>query len=171
MKAISLALIFLLAVSVFGCRENENARLSKQELDVFKVLLSEKTKRMVVVDSSSVNRFGEIDTGGLKKILNGLREDTFDNFVNVNSISTSIENDVRADFDYPLVSGAEFEKMDKSLDGYYLFSRVGFANDGTQAVVIFINVPNPLGIKGAYYLLTNKNGLWIVEEQSEPWRS
>jgi hypothetical protein len=171
MKAIITILIFLLIGVSLSCQTNRNNQLTIQELEVYKTILGKKPKEIVVIDELLVGVFGEISTGGLKKILRGLQNDTFDNFLRINSVPTKIERDFQTVFDYPLITKADFEKKDVKPAGYYVFSRVGFSNDGKQAVVMFIDVRNPLGIKGAYFLLADKNGFWGITEESESWRS
>ncbi len=90
-------------------RKNKNNRLTTQELEVYKTIFGEKPKEIVVIDESTVGIFGEISAGGLKKILSGLQNDTFDNFVKMNATPSSIAGSVQPTFDYPLMSKAEFE--------------------------------------------------------------
>jgi hypothetical protein len=168
-KILLVSLIFLL-IGV-SCQTKQINQLTKQELEVYKSVLGEKPKEIVVIDESRVGAFGETGTGGLKEILKGLQNDTFENFAKVNAAQTEIGDKVRSGFDYPLIIRKEFEEKNKNTDGYYVFSRVGFSNDGKQAVVMFIDIRNPLGIKGAYFLLENKNGIWEITQESESWKS
>ena len=154
-----------------SCQTNKNNQLTTKELEVYKTILGEKPKEIVVIDESIVGVFGEISTGGLKEILTGLQNDTFDNFVKINAIQSSIADSVQTSFDYPLMTKIDFEKKNLVYNSHYVFSRVGFSNNGKQAVLMFIDVSNPLGVKGTYFLLTNKNGFWEIEKESESWRS
>jgi hypothetical protein len=166
---------FIISILLFGiglgCRTNEASQLIEQELAVYKTILKEKPKELVVIDESRVGVFGEISTGGLKGILKGLQDDTFENFAMVNKTQTGIDDKVRSGFDFPLMSKTEFEGKDLKQGGYYVFSRVGFSNDGKQAVVMFIDIGNPLGIKGTYFFLENKTGIREITQESESWRS
>ncbi|HLM01400.1 MAG TPA: hypothetical protein VK400_10140 [Pyrinomonadaceae bacterium] len=166
MKILFAILIFLL-IGV-SCQTKQINQLTKQELEVYKSILGEKPKEIVVIDESRVGVFGEISTGGLKKILTGLQSDTFENFVKMNATQTEINDKVRSSFDYPLIIRKDFEE--KNI-GHYVFSRVGFSKDGKQAVVMFMDIRNPLGMKGAYFLLENKNGIWEITQESESWKS
>jgi hypothetical protein len=169
-QIITIILIFFLAGIGLSCQTNTVNQLTEQELKICKIILGEKPKEFVVIDESIVGVFGEINTGKLKEILKGLRNDTFDNFANINSTSTGIEDSIQTAFDYPLINKADFEKRDLKPSRYYVFSRVGFSNDGKQAVIMFIEV-YPLSGKGIYFLLKNNNGFWEVEKESEVWRS
>lgn len=171
MKVIFTIIILLLIGTDLSCQINETNQLTTQELEIYRTILGNKPKEIIVIDESLVDRFGEISTGGLKEILSGLQNDTFENFVKINATSSSIADNVQTNFDYPLMTRVDFEKKDLKPAGYYVFSRVGFSNDGKQAVVMFIDVRNPLGIKGAYFLLANKKGFWEITEESEPWKS
>ena len=160
----------LIGVSL-SCQKPETNQLTAQELKIYKIILGDKPKEIVVLDESIVGVFGEISTGKLKEILKGLQNDTFDNFAKVNSKAIDIENGFTAPFDYELLDKAEFEKKNLNLSGYYVFSRVGFSNDGKQAVVMFNYVCTALCSDGAYYLLQNKGETWEIIQKSESWKS
>ena len=171
MKAIFTILISLLIGISLSCQTNENNQLTTQELEVYKTILGDRPKEIVVIDESGVGVFGEISTGGLKEILSGLQNDTFDNFVKINITPTSIADSVQTSFDYPLMTKVDFEKKNLAFSSHYVFSRVGFSSNGKQAVVMFADVKNPLGAKGTYFLLMKKDGFWEIEQESEIWRS
>jgi hypothetical protein len=171
MKAIFTILIFLLIGISLSCLTTQTNQLTTQELKVYKTILGDRPKEIIVIDESIVGVFGEISTGGLKKILSGLKNDTFDNFVKINATSSSITDSVQTNFDYPLITKIDFEKKNLTLSSHYVFSRVGLSNNGKQAVVMFADVNNPLGGKGTYFLLTKKSGFWEIEQESEIWRS
>jgi hypothetical protein len=171
MKAIITILIFLLIGVSLSCQTNRNNQLTTQELEVYKTILSDKPKEVVVIDESTVGVFGEITTGRLKEVLSGSQNDTFDNFVKINASPLSTIDSVQTNFDYPLMTWVDFEKKNLTLSSRYLFSRVGFSSNGKQAIVMFADVRNPLGAKGTYFLLTNKRGFWEIEQKSEIWRS
>ena len=153
------------------CQTKETNQPTAQELEIYKTILGEKPKELVVIDESRVGIFGEISTGKLKEILSGLQNDTFDNFVKTNASPPSIADSVQSTFDYPLINKVDFEKKNLKPSRYYVFSRVGFSNDGKQAVVMFVDECSPLCAKGAYFLLKDKNGFWEIEKESEVGRS
>ena len=154
-----------------SCQRDKTNQLTTQELKIYKIILGEKPKEIVVINESMVGVFGEISTGKLKEILEGLQNDTFDNFAKVNSTPTIIKDSTQATFDYPLVNKVDFERKNLDSSRYYVFSRVGFSNDRKQAVVIFVDNRSPLGANGTYFLLANKNGIWEIVQESEMWRS
>lgn len=164
-------LIFFLVGIGLSCQTDKTSQLTAQELKIYKIILGEKPKEIVVINESMVGVFGEISTGELKEILEGLQNDTFDNFAKVNSTPTIVKNSTQAAFDYPLVTKVDFERKNLDSSRYYVFSRVGFSNDGKQAVVMFVDVCNPLCSKGNYFLLSNKNGFWEISQESESWKS
>ena len=171
MKLLFAILIFFFIWIGLSCQAEQTNQLTKQELEVYKSILGEKPKEIVVIDESMVGVFGEISEGGLKEILRGLQNDTFDNFVKINANPSSITDGIQTSFDYPLMTNVSFEKKNLTLSSHYVFSRVGFSNDGKQAVVMFADVSNPLGAKGTYFLLTKKSKFWEIEQESEIWRS
>jgi hypothetical protein len=166
MKVLLAILIFLLICVGANCKTTIDARINHKELEVYKTLLGDKPKEIVVIQSGSFLEVFGIDRDALKEILKELRNDTFDNFVKLNSVPPKIEDDVKANFNYPLVNGIDFNKDNLEHTRYYVFSRVGFSRDGKQAVVRFSHVCHPLCSKGAYYLLENKNGVWEIVQES-----
>jgi hypothetical protein len=171
MKVKFAIIIFLMVGVSLSCQINEDNYLSVQEIKVYKKLLNGKPKMMVVIDESRVGIFGEISTGGLKEILKGLQDYTFKNLAKRNSNPTEIDFTINSNFDYQILSREELTKNEEKLYRYYVFSRVGFSSNGSQAIVMFTEVCEPLCSKGAYYLLSKKNGVWEIEEKSESWRS
>lgn len=171
MKVIVTTLIIIFVGVSLCCQTKENSQSTKQELEVYKFILGNKPKEIVVIDELMIEVFGEISKSGLKEILRGLQNDTFDSFVKINAIPSSITDSLQTNFDYPLMTKVDFEKRNSVLNSHYVFSRVGFSNDGKQAVVMFADVSNPLGAKGTYFLLTKKSGFWEIEQESEIWRS
>ncbi len=164
-------LISLFIIFCSTCQTKQLNQLTAQELEVYKTILGNKPKEIIVINESLVGVFGEISTGKLKEILEGLQSDTFDNFAKVNSTPTNIEDSTQATFNYPLVNKVDFERKNLDSSRHYVFSRVGFSNDGKQAVVIFVDVCEPFCTKGNYFLLVNKNGNWQVVEESDSWKS
>ncbi|MEK7722947.1 MAG: hypothetical protein AAB336_01235 [Acidobacteriota bacterium] len=170
MKVLRLILILFVVGICLSCQTNSTNE-AIEELEVYKILLTNKPKEIVVINQTIVGVFGEIETGGLKHILKGLQDDTFESLAKRNLSSTDITFHSNLGFDYQILSQKDFETKKEKLIRYYLFSRVGFSNDGKQAVVRFDEVCHPLCSKGAYYLLSKKKGFWQVEEESEYWRS
>lgn len=154
-----------------NCQETQTNQLTEQELKIYKTVLGNKSKEVVVIDESRVDVFGEIGTGGLMKIFPALQKDTFDNFAQINSKPTKMEDIVAPDFEYLISNRTEFEKHANKVSRYFVFSRVGFSNDGMQAVVMFSFDCVPLCSEGAYYLLINSNEKWEIVQKSDSWKS
>ena len=171
MKALFATIMLVLIGIGLSCQRSETNQLTARELKIYKTILSNKPKEIVVIDESIAGIFGEISTGKLKEILKGLQDDTFNNFAKVNSKTTNIENGFTPPFDYEVLSKTEFEKKNLNLSRYYVFSRVGFSNDGKQAVVMFNYVCTALCSDGAYYLLQNNGENWEIVQKSESWKS
>ncbi len=171
MKALFATIILVLTVIGLSCQKNKTNQLTARELKIYKTILEDKSKEIVVIDESIVGVFGEISIGKLKEILKGLQNDTFDNFAKVNSKATNAENEFVAPFDYEILNKAEFEKKNLNLSRYYVFSRVGFSDDGKQAVVMFNYVCTALCSEGAYYLLQSNGENWEIVQKSESWKS
>ncbi len=153
-----------------SCGTAQSKQLTMQELEVYRILLTDKPKEIVVIDETIVGVFGEIESGGLKEILKGLQNDTFEDFVKANSTLPIIDDNLKTAFKYHITTKIDFEK-EKKPSRYYLFSRVGFSNNGKQAVVIFNQACLALCGKGSYILLNKTNGVWEIAEESITWKS
>ncbi|CAN5623256.1 hypothetical protein BH24ACI2_BH24ACI2_15560 [soil metagenome] len=169
-------ILFTTLITIFvgislGCQTTETNHLTKQEYAVYMTVLSEKPENFVVVDETMVDIFGEVSTGYLKELFKELHIETFDNFVLKNKKSSTIEKSFPTKNGYPIISKDDFNKKHSESSRYYVFSRVGFSEDGKQALVLFSDACSPLCGKGVYYLLTNRNGVWEIEKESETWRS
>jgi len=171
MKVILITLITLFAGLNLSCQTKEINLITEQEYAVYIAVLAEKTENFIVVDVTLVDVFGEVSTGYLKEVFKELHNETFDNFVLKNKKSPTIETNFPTKNGYPVINKDDFNKNHSESGRYYAFSRVGFSKDGKQALVLFSDVCNALCGKGAYYLLTNRDGVWKIEKESETWRS
>lgn len=154
-----------------ACQTDKNIHLANEEAQIYKTLLANKPRQIVVNDETKIGMFGEIENGGLKEILTGLRNDTFESLAKRNLNSSEFHFASIEGFDYQILNRTEFDKFQEKPSRYYVFSRVGFSKDGKQAVVMFIQACDLLCSKGAYYLLSKENGTWLIDEESEMWRS
>lgn len=171
MKIIFTILVFFIIVIGLNCKTEIDTRINQKELEIYKLLLGDKPKELVVIRSDSGFEALGVTKDAFKEILKGLQSDTFDDFVKVNSVPPKLEDDVRANFNYPIVNETDFNNDNLEQVRYYVFSRVGFSRNGKQALVRFSDVCHPLCGRGAYYLLENKNGSWEIVQESEYIRS
>lgn len=119
-----------------------------------------------------------------------LAQSTYDHFYAVNDQSYSIENRFGSDIDVTLISWDQFFKTyfpnpDYDLDqhwadfyeafpnsrGFFSLSRVGFSDDGTQALVYYEQECGSLCGVGEYVLLQKIEGRWIVIGVKGVWIS
>lgn len=171
MKVILTTLIVIFVGLSLCCQTKEINQLTEQEYAVYMTVLSEKPENFIVIDVTPVDVFGEVSTGYLKELFKELHNETFDNFVMRNKKSPTIEKNFPIKNGYPIIGKDDFNKEHSEFSRHYVFSRVGFSEDGKQALVLFSDNCNPLCGKGAYYFLTNRDGVWKIEKESETWRS
>ncbi len=171
MKIIFVFLLFISIAAGTTCPRPPTEKLSERELEVYRALLGEKPKQIVVIGNASVEAFGLAEDDGLKKVLPGLQSDTLANYLEAIAAPVVTEDDNRSAFAFPIVTHAEFEAEASESFRFYYFSRVGFSADGRQAIVQFSQIAEPLGSKGAFYLLTKEADVWKIAYESESWHS
>lgn len=171
-RTVFLLLIILTIGFGTNCEQKISAELATQELEVYRLLLTDKPKELVVIDKSSIaDTLGIDNYKSTKHIFKKLQKDTFDNFLNINKVSPNIEEGFRLSSENLVISSTKFESLKSKPDRYFRFSRVGFSNDGKQAIVWFNESCEPLCMKAGFYLLNYKNGSWEIVEESEKLRS
>lgn len=118
---------------------DDHARISMQEEAVqIRVLRGRPFSAFIVVDETIVGHFGELVDDNLRKNMPGLRADTFTDFVwknrkPIRPISIPYEDEIA------VIDRETLEKQYPNADRFPIFSRVGFSQDGRQALVYYID--------------------------------
>lgn len=107
--------------------------------------------------------------------LSDVSNETLNSYIERNVVSSKLSATMNLGVDYILLSTPEFlEITSKSnwgevlketypgSEGYVAFSRIGFNNSHTQALVYVTRVIAPLVGKGGYYLLEYNAGQWKI---------
>lgn len=114
-----------------------------------------------------------------------LRRTTIDAFREVNRQQASLRRSFYPAIDYDLADSAQLELIFKRGGGDWLafykrfpgspgimtFSRVGFSEDGTQALFYLSNHCGGLCGTGMYVVMEKRNGKWAIEKEIEMWIS
>jgi len=114
-----------------------------------------------------------------------LKQTTIDAFRRVNRQQTSLRHSFHPAIDYDLVDSAQLEPFFKRGDpgwfafykrfpgspGIITFSRVGFSEDGTQALFYLSNHCGELCGTGMYVVMEKRNGSWAIGKEIEMWIS
>ena len=114
-----------------------------------------------------------------------LKQATIDAFRKVNRQQTSLRRSFHPAIDYELVDSAQLESFFKrggvdwvafykrfpGSPGIMTFSRVGFSEDGTQALFYLSNHCGELCGGGMYVVMEKRNGTWAIERELEMWIS
>lgn len=166
MKIILAVLFLMLMVLGLCCQPKENNQLTEREYAVYLAVIGERPKNLIVVDEKVANVFGEISSGKLPDLVPGTLQETIDDYALKNLNPIAIPENFPFKDGYQVIRKDDRGKLISELDGHYLFSRVGFSKNGTQAFVYFTG-----GRSGAFYLLSNNNGVWTIETKSESWKS
>src|SRR5581483_10093465 len=110
-----------------------------------------------------------------------LTRKTLDAFREVNRQQAFLQRFFHSDFDYELVDETQLDSIFKAGDwfafynrfpgspGIMAFSRVGFNEDGTQALLYASNTCGGLCGGGYYVLMEKHNGRWVIVKEIEMW--
>jgi hypothetical protein len=114
-----------------------------------------------------------------------LKRTTIDAFREVNRQQASLRRSLHPAIDYELVDSAQLDSFFKrgggdwaafykrfpGSSGIMTFSRVGFSEDGTQALFYVSNQCGGLCGAGMYVVMEKRNGSWSIEKEIEMWIS
>jgi hypothetical protein len=171
MKIIVAVIISMLFGLALCCSTQENNQLSEQEYAVYLTVVGERPENFIVVDETVVDMFGEVSSGKLPDLFPGILQETIDDYALKNRKPSIIPDDFPFKVGHKVISREENVKLMSEYNRHYVGSRVGFSKDGKQAFVLFHDFCEPLCSEGAFYLLSNKNGVWMIETKSESWKS
>lgn len=112
-----------------------------------------------------------------------LKRTTIGAFRELNRQHTSFRRSFHPDFDYELVDETQLASIFKAGDwpafykrfpgaaGIMAFSRVGFSEDGTQALFYISDTCGGLCGTGMYVVMEKHNDRWVIEKEIEMWTS
>jgi len=114
-----------------------------------------------------------------------LKRTTIDAFRKVNRQQASLRRSLHPAIDYDLVDSAQLESIFKrgggdwpafykrfpGSPGIMSFSRVGFSEDGTQALFYLSNHCGGLCGGGMYVVMEKRDGSWAIAKEIEMWIS
>ena len=160
------------------------------EYEIYLLAIGTDKKRFVVSQQTKSESLS-IDFERSKYVLNRLLEkfpelqsDTLDNYEERNIKSVTIGENFPTKKQYAVVSETELEKLtwaDPFIDrfrkkysdanGYYSLSRVGFSEDGRQALLYTYLYCGGLCASGDFYLLSSKSGEWMIQNKFTVWVS
>lgn len=114
----------------------------------------------------------------IKSNLSDISDETLNNYIERNTVSSKLPATMKLGVDYVLLSTPEFLEITSESNwgeilkekypgsqGCTSFSRVGFNNSRTQALVYVIRILGPLVGGGEYYLLEYNAGNWEIIDQ------
>ena len=192
-KLFKTALCLMLFVSFFACAPFASAptpsdiEVEKEEQAVFSVFVKESKNSALILQNTSTSTVEEDPKVLLDRIkggLPGISNVTIENFLQRNAQPSQVSPNMQLGVEYSLLTETELMEIASQqnwhvilqerypgVDGYYIFSRVGFNNSLDQAVVYVGKVGGPLMGSGSYYLLAKQNGIWTIIEDTGVWES
>jgi hypothetical protein len=150
-------------------RFDEQSEISKEEYVIFKVLLKDERKSLVVFDNTHDETFG-VDQDFFKKEFPDIQFDTLENYIERNR-KPPMMTEPPIGFDFQVVNKTDVKQRLERESQYYEFSRVGFSKDRQQALVYFEDNCKAQCGKGSYYILKKEGNSWKVAKESEAWMS
>lgn len=172
--------------------ETKTSSISKITAEEYKVYMAVlgKTKEMFVVrDKSGMDKESKnIDRFSVRDFLKELIPETIEDFQAKNKEIAQLKKKFPTKINYKLINIDELREFfayefDGEMDweafykkypksgGLYTFSRVGFSQDGQQALLFVTNWCRSLCGEGNYYLLKKENGEWKVINKHMIWIS
>ncbi|MEQ1644279.1 MAG: hypothetical protein ABL959_12600 [Pyrinomonadaceae bacterium] len=166
------------------------SRLSEREYATLVAIIGE--RRFVIKNSANADFMGEVSPEAVKSHQGLLPETIADynkkNFSDKSSVSFEIEGkfptqekyfllsqeELKSQFDYKKSNATDTWKSFKEkygTDGYHTVSRVGFSNDGKQALAFVSFTCGSLCADGTYYFLIHQDGRWKIESKNTVWVS
>lgn len=188
----------LLLVLFVGCCAGQDFATSigsedspRPEYAVYAALLKEiaidkETTQIVIEENTEIKDLMGIDTKALLKELSPLRQEAISDFESKNKQPCRLTNEFNLKVKVILISKREIEEISENRirDGWEVFhqkyptagailtlSRVGFNEDGTQALIYVAYACGGLCGQGQYILLTKREAGWKVEKRLGTWIS
>lgn len=114
-----------------------------------------------------------------------LKRTTIDAFREINKQQSSLRRSFHPAIDYELMDSAQLKSFFSRGGGYWpsfykrfpgspgimTFSRVGFSEDGRQALFYLSNHCGDLCGTGMYVVMEKHNGTWAIEKEIQMWIS
>jgi hypothetical protein len=183
-KFLILTLTFLCSSVVFGQTE-KTSKITNEEYAVYMAVLGADNKDFVVENESRMDGLysKEIEDeikNYLKISFKEIKPETLEDFEQKNKESFPIEKKFPTKANYTLLNKKDwgetlnwdnFQKKIPNSVGLYIFSRVGFSKEGTQALVFVASYCGELCGKGNYYFLKKENGEWKIVSELNRWVS
>ena len=185
--------IFLSQIS-FALSQSDQYEVTDEEYAVYTALFGEKIKLVVIESPESKDNVEWIDrifkeSLSHSDLFNSLSSATIDNLISRNRHIRPLKNLFKTNVKCVILSRAElneifdnnpttlreqwqqfYEKYPDS-GGFYSFSRVGFNNEKTQALLFVGHFCGALCASGKWILLTKMEGKWVETTRHLVWVS
>lgn len=144
-----------------------HAVIGFEEMEVFERVLQSRGQpsQFIVIDETIGGVMGELENNNLVSIIRSLQQETFDNFLwqkrqPIRPITFPYEDEL------VVIRLSQVATSFPNAHRYPIFSRVGFSDDGRQALVYYID-NCPLCSYGGYFLLFRTSEGWGIQEESQ----
>jgi len=165
------------------------SKITAEEYKVYMAALGENREPFVIRDKSDMDKESKnIDRYSVREFLKELIPETIEDFQAKNKETAQLKKKFPTNINYTLIKIDELKEFfayefDGEMDweafykkypksgGLYTFSRVGFSQNGQQALLFVTNWCRSLCGEGNYYLLKKENGEWKVINKHMVWIS
>ena len=190
-KYLTLSISFVLLISCNGFSAGSLPTITPEELEVeeykiYKMVItqyiSNDVEQIVINDHTHIR---DENLSKLAKNVVELDEETIENFQDVNKDDHLLRNDFDLGIPCILLSSAEsMEIFQPKTNGWDVFyerypqsqgimgvSKVGFNQEGNQALIYAWNEEYSEVGKGYYLFLTKEEGIWVIQAMITSWAS
>jgi hypothetical protein len=163
--------------------------ITDEEYSVYTAVLGKTREMFVIRDKTNMDKESKnIEKYSVGVFFKELVPDTIEDFLAKNKENAQIEKKFPTNIPYTLISIEQLKEFfayeyDGKMDweafytkypksgGVFTFSRVGFSQDGKQALIFITNWCKTLCGTGEYYFLKKENGEWKVSNKHMVWIS
>ena len=188
-------LLSLLAVNIMGCAtagslfSKPPSGIGEEEQAVYSVLLDEYQGQKVILYDSTESGFDYLEDDAVPDSVHDAAlhaaGDTVENYLSRNDQSYPLPTHLNIGVDYLLMSHEQLDEIFNSSEdawvefykrypdspGIITFSRVGFNQDFTEALVYMGRQSDYLAGTGSLIRLEKQDGVWKIMEQTGLWIS
>jgi len=151
--------------------ETDSNTITEDEYAVFLAVLKNGSEYPIIIDGKARAGKGPLNYESLHNHFKGLKSDAIRNLELQNAKPYSTEIKVRSRKGFPLVAQERWLDREYEYDNFYLFSRVGFSEDGKQAIVFLETRCQPLCAGSTVHFLTHENKTWTLQKDWIFWIS
>lgn len=185
-----LAVVFILVACDNSTTKSSNVT-NENCYDIYSIILKDNFADYSKIALGNFTNYSDIffdneifPFNDLTHALTNLQLETYNSFVEQNKTSDSLQNKFNLDKEILLIGKSVIDDMFKKTDfwdeyytlypntqGFLTFSRIGYNNDSTQALVYYGNRQGDTTGAGFYVIFIKSDGKWTLDQKMMVWMS